>query len=106
MTYTGEHHVVINADEIKQFSDLVNWLENPNTAKTVYDAKKTYVAAHRLDIDIQNIQFDVMLSSYIIDPSRTIDDVNSVVFYMDNIMQDNVAIYGKGKKHHIQKTIF
>ncbi|PTI16653.1 DNA polymerase I [Staphylococcus warneri] len=100
--YTGEHHVVINADEIKQFSDLVNWLENPNTAKTVYDAKKTYVVAHRLDIDIQNIQFDVMLSSYIIDPSRTIDDVNSVVsLYGQHYVQDNVAIYGKGKKHHI-----
>lgn len=99
--YTGEHHVVINTDEIKQFSDLVYWLENPDTAKTVYDAKKTYVVAHRLDIDIQNIQFDVMLSSYIIDPSRTIDDVNSVVsLYGQHYVQDNVAIYGKGKKHH------
>ncbi|UGB07213.1 DNA polymerase I [Staphylococcus sp. HL28] len=100
--YTGEHHVVINTDEIKQFSDLVYWLENPDTAKTVYDAKKTYVVAHRLDIDIQNIQFDVMLSSYIIDPSRTIDDVNSVVsLYGQHYVQDNVAIYGKGKKHHV-----
>ena len=71
-------------------------------SKTVYDAKKTYVVAHRLDIDIQNIQFDVMLSSYIIDPSRTIDDVNSVVsLYGQHYVQDNVAIYGKGKKHHI-----
>ncbi len=100
--YTGEHHVVINTDEIKQFSDLVYWLENPDTAKTVYDAKKAYVVAHRLDIDIQNIQFDVMLSSYIIDPSRTIDDVNSVVsLYGQHYVQDNVAIYGKGKKHHV-----
>lgn len=43
-----------------------------------------------------------MLSSYIIDPSRTIDDVNSVVsLYGQHYVQDNVAIYGKGKKHHV-----
>ena len=47
--------------------------------KVVYDAKKTYVASHRLGIDIQNISFDIMLASYIIDPSRTISDVQSVV---------------------------
>ena len=34
--------------------------------KVVYDAK-TYVASHRLGIDIQNISFDIMLASYIID---------------------------------------
>ena len=71
--------MVINAEDIKQYQDLVQWLEDKNTIKTVYDAKKTYVAAHRLNIDIQNVQFDVMLSSYIIDPSRSIDDVKSVV---------------------------
>ena len=59
---------------------------------------KTYVAAHRLNIDIQNVQFDVMLSSYIIDPSRSIDDVKSVVsLYGQNYVKDNVSVYGKGK---------
>lgn len=77
-------------------------MENPNTKKIVYDAKKTYVVAHRLNIDIQNIEFDVMLASYIIDPSRTIDDVNSVVtHYGQHYVQDNITIYGKGKKHHV-----
>ena len=41
--------------------------------------QKTYVSAHRLGINIENIEFDVMLASYIIDPSRSIDDVKSVV---------------------------
>lgn len=63
---------------------------------------KTYVAAHRLNIDIQNVQFDVMLSSYIIDPSRSIDDVKSVVsLYGQNYVKDNVSVYGKGKKHQV-----
>lgn len=72
--------------------------------KIVYDAK-TYVVAHRLDIDIKNIVFDVMLASYIIDPSRTIDDVNSVVSnYNQNFVQDDISIYGKGKRDMSQKT--
>ena len=95
-------------------------MENPNTKKIVYDAKKTYVVAHRLNIDIQNIEFDVMLASYIIDPSRTIDDVNSVVtHYGQHYVQDNITIYGKGKSimfltmlflismwHRLQQPIF
>ncbi|MCJ1667976.1 DNA polymerase I [Staphylococcus sp. NRL 19/737] len=100
--HTGDQHIVINADSIKDYPDLIKWLEDENTCKSVYDAKKTYVAAHRLDIDIKNIQFDVMLASYIIDPSRTIDDVRSVVtHYHQNYVKDDISIYGKGKKRSI-----
>lgn len=100
--YDGEHHVVINADQIKTYPALVAWLEDDTTEKIVYDAKKSYIVAHRLDINIKHIVFDVMLASYIIDPSRTIDDVNSVVAnYGQHYVQSSVAIYGKGKKKHI-----
>ncbi|GGG83601.1 DNA polymerase I [Staphylococcus pragensis] len=100
--YTGEQHIVINADSINDYPDLIKWLEDENTIKCVYDAKKTYVVAHRLDIDIKNIQFDVMLASYIIEPSRTIDDVRSVVtHYRQNYVKDDISIYGKGKKRSI-----
>nr|WP_202596894.1 DNA polymerase I [Staphylococcus aureus] len=100
--FTGEEHIVINADDINNYAELVSWLENPNTKKVVYDAKKTYVASHRLGIDIQNISFDIMLASYIIDPSRTISDVQSVVsLYGQSFVKDDVSIYGKGKKFKV-----
>ncbi|HHO1933644.1 TPA: DNA polymerase I [Staphylococcus aureus] len=100
--FTGEKHIVINADDIINYAELVAWLENPNTKKVVYDAKKTYVASHRLGIDIQNISFDIMLASYIIDPSRTISDVQSVVsLYGQSFVKDDVSIYGKGKKFKV-----
>lgn len=100
--YTNHQHVVINADDVKDYKNLVQWLEDKNTTKIVYDAKKTYVSAHRLGINIENIEFDVMLASYIIDPSRSIDDVKSVVsLYGQNYVKDNITIFGKGKKHHI-----
>jgi len=100
--YTNHQHVVINAEDVKDYKHLVQWLEDKNTTKIVYDAKKTYVSAHRLGINIENIEFDVMLASYIIDPSRSIDDVKSVVsLYGQNYVKDNITIFGKGKKHHI-----
>ncbi|HCZ9103041.1 TPA: DNA polymerase I [Staphylococcus aureus] len=100
--FTGEKHIVINTDDINNYAELVSWLENPNTKKVVYDAKKTYVASHRLGIDIQNISFDIMLASYIIDPSRTISDVQSVVsLYGQSFVKDDVSIYGKGKKFKV-----
>ncbi|HDK7687736.1 TPA: DNA polymerase I [Staphylococcus aureus] len=100
--FTGEKHIVINADDINNYVELVSWLENPNSKKVVYDAKKTYVASHRLGIDIQNISFDIMLASYIIDPSRTISDVQSVVsLYGQSFVKDDVSIYGKGKKFKV-----
>lgn len=43
-----------------------------------------------------------MLASYIIDPSRTISDVQSVVsLYGQSFVKDDVSIYGKGKKFKV-----
>ena len=65
--YDKERYIVVDADNIKDYPELIKWLENENSKKVVYDAKKTFVIAHRLNITIQNIVFDAMLASYIID---------------------------------------
>ena len=103
--YDKERYIVVDADNIKDYPELIKWLENENSKKVVYDAKKTFVIAHRLNIKIQNIVFDAMLASYIIDPSRTIDDVYSVVTnYHQTYVKEDVSIYGKGKKRHVPDT--
>ncbi|MCI2841184.1 DNA polymerase I [Staphylococcus hominis] len=100
--YDKERYIVVDADNIKNYPELIKWLENENSKKVVYDAKKTFVIAHRLNITIQNIVFDAMLASYIIDPSRTIDDVYSVVTnYHQTYVKEDVSIYGKGKKRQV-----
>ncbi|MDT3959295.1 DNA polymerase I [Staphylococcus kloosii] len=103
--FDGNHHVVIDAQNISEHKELIQWLESSETQKIVYDAKKTYVAAHRLNIDINEIVFDAMLASYIIDPSRTIDDVHSVVsYYGQTYLKTNVSVFGKGKKRQIPEN--
>ena len=100
--YDKERYIVVDADNIKDYPELIKWLENENSKKVVYDAKKTFVIAHRLNITIQNIVFDAMLASYIIDPSRTIDDVYSVVTnYQQTYVKEDVSIYGKVKKRQV-----
>ena len=69
---------MINAEDVKDYKHLVQWLEDKNTTKIVYDAKNLCICSS-IRINIENIEFDVMLASYIIDPSRSIDDVKSVV---------------------------
>ncbi|MDK8289829.1 MAG: DNA polymerase I, partial [Staphylococcus lugdunensis] len=100
--YAQNQYIVISSEDIHQYTELIEWLENDHNNKIVFDAKKTYVAAHRLEINLQHIDFDVMLASYIIDPSRTIEDVQSVVsYYNQNFVKSDIAVYGKGKKRQV-----
>lgn len=93
---------VITEEEFKQNKDLHDWLELEEVSLSAYDVKKTIVLSHRLGVKIKGVTFDTMLASYILDPSRTIDDVYSVVsefgiYYVPN----DESIYGKGKKLHV-----
>ena len=50
--YDGVDHVVIDSDQLKEYPELIKWLENETTEK-LFMMLKTYVVAHRLDIDIK-----------------------------------------------------
>ncbi|ARJ49983.1 DNA polymerase I [Staphylococcus lutrae] len=100
--FDGQQFWIIPFNQIHEFPSLLEWLADEETLKYVHDAKKTYIAMKRADIVINNVAFDTMLASYIIDPSRTIDDVHSVMSHFDNThVQADVSVYGKGKSYHI-----
>lgn len=100
--HANDKAYVISLEELKQNTELHAWLENENVKFSAYDSKKTIILCERLGIKVKNIQFDTMLASYILDPSRTIEDIYSVVsefgiYYVPN----DESIYGKGKKLHV-----
>ncbi|KIX89951.1 DNA polymerase I [Staphylococcus microti] len=100
--YDGSHYIVTSVEALCDHQAAVDWLQNPKTAKVTYDAKKLFIAMKRLNIELKNVTFDAMLASYLIDPSQTIDDVSSVMSRFANThVQDDVAIYGKGKSYHV-----
>ena len=95
--YAQNQYIVISAEDIHQYTELIEWLENDHNNKIVLMLKRLMLL-HRLEINLQHIDFDVMLASYIIDPSRTIEDVQSVVsYYNQNFVKSDIAVYGKGK---------
>ncbi|MGK9043493.1 DNA polymerase I [Mammaliicoccus vitulinus] len=100
--HANDQAYVVSAEELKENKALHAWLETENVHFSVYDAKKTIILCERLGIKVNGIQFDTMLASYILDPSRTIEDIYSVVsefgvYYVPN----DESIYGKGKKLHV-----
>lgn len=100
--YDGVQYVVSSIEDLTAHQPAINWLSNVNTLIITYDAKKLYTAMKRLGIELQNVTFDAMLASYLIDPSQTIDDVHSVVSRFNNThVQEDVTIYGKGKSYKV-----
>ncbi|HAO6439849.1 TPA: DNA polymerase I [Listeria monocytogenes] len=74
------------------------WVESEQT-KVVYDAKKTMVAMNRIGLAISGITFDIMLASYLLNPSDSIDDFTSVAVRHDYTeVETDEAVYGKGAK--------
>ncbi|UXR72538.1 DNA polymerase I [Staphylococcus sp. IVB6240] len=104
--YDGAHYVVVSADKLNEHPSIVDWLSNPHTSKVTYDAKKLFIVMNRLGIKLKNVSFDAMLASYLIDPSQTIDDVSSVMSRFKNThVQEDVAIYGKGKSYKVPEDV-
>lgn len=100
--HAGGQAYVISVDEFKKNKSLHKWLESNDVLFSAYDVKKTIILCDRLGVQIKGVSFDTMLASYILDPSRTIDDIYSVVsefgiYYVPN----DESIYGKGKKLHV-----
>ena len=81
------------------------WAEDERKKKWVYDAKRSEVSLRRRGIHLQGIVFDVLIASYIIDPSKTIEDYYSVAkrYGFQNIQSDE-SFYGKGAKRHVPPT--
>lgn len=102
---TKDQTYVVTENELKNNDQLRDWLEDDHVEFSTYDAKKTIILCKRLGIKLNQVHFDTMLASYILDPSRTIDDIYSVVseygiFYVNN----DESIYGKGKKLHVPEN--
>jgi DNA polymerase I len=84
------------AEGSKEFKE---WLEDDNQKKRMFDAKRAHVALKRQGIQLNGIQFDIQLASYLINPSESLDEVADVAKQYGKITVDvNEKVYGKGAK--------
>ncbi|WP_071460348.1 DNA polymerase I [Bacillus massilinigeriensis] len=90
---------VENALDSKAFKE---WAEDETCIKTVYDAKRSEVVLRHRGIHLKGVEFDVLLASYILNPSENAEDLSELarLHGVKGPESDN-AFYGKGAKRAI-----
>ncbi len=78
------------------------WAEDESKKKVVYDAKRSEVSLVHHGIHLNGVTFDLLITSYLANPSETIDDIASIAKrYGFSSIQSDDAFYGKGAKRRI-----
>lgn len=90
------------ADQLFKQSMFTDWLANPQVEKTLFDAKKDQVLASHYQSEIQGIDFDILIGSYLLDTHNTqqIPDILQSLDLPQTVQYDE-AVYGKGAKKAI-----
>jgi DNA polymerase I len=85
-----------------QSSKFKQWAEDESKTKIVYDAKRTEVSLMRRGIHLKGIKFDLLIASYLLNPSESIEDIASIArrYHYSNIKSDE-EFYGKGAKRSV-----
>ncbi|MCP8617087.1 DNA polymerase I [Salirhabdus salicampi] len=92
----------IKAKDAVNSNQFKTWAEDETKEKYVFDAKKTTVALQRYGIKLRGITFDLLLASYLINPSENNHDIPSISHRMNE--QDiafDEEVYGKGVKQKV-----
>ncbi|CQR48105.1 DNA polymerase I [Paraliobacillus sp. PM-2] len=83
-------------------STFKQWAEDPLQKKWVFDAKKVTVGLQRKSIDIKGIEFDLLLASYLINPSENHHDIPAISSRRGyNQVLFDEEVYGKGAKQKV-----
>ncbi|WP_288528641.1 DNA polymerase I [uncultured Secundilactobacillus sp.] len=77
-------------------------LEGQEIKKNVFDAKRTYVGLNRLGVQLNNVDFDLLLASYLLDTNENSNDLGALAAqHGDHQVQSDEEVYGKGAKRAI-----
>ncbi len=94
--YVSKDVEYLKSNQIQQI------IESNDIKKDVFDAKRTYVGLNRLGITLNNVDFDLLLSSYLLDTNDNSNDLGKVANRHDYFdVQSDDDVYGKGAKREI-----
>ncbi|UOR11954.1 DNA polymerase I [Halobacillus amylolyticus] len=95
----ADDYYFITMENAAQSNGFKQWMEDEKKEKWVFDAKQTVVALKRHGIDARGISFDLLLASYLLNPSENNHDIPSISHRMDEkAVQYDEEVYGKGAK--------
>jgi DNA polymerase-1 len=93
---SNNHAYFIEADDLMDDVDLINYLKDPKYKKSGYDVKRTINALARIKIEAINFVYDLALATYLIDTTLKDDPASVFRFYGFNV-QELSNVYSKNK---------
>lgn len=91
--------IVLSMDDAKESKAFKAWVEDEQKEKWVFDAKRTSVALMRYGMDMKGISFDLLLASYLLNPSENNHDIPAIGHRMgETAVKYDEEVYGKGAK--------
>lgn len=90
---------IIEPDAIFNSIDMMMYLSDKDNHKSIFDYKRAYVLCKRLGIDLEGIDFDLLLATYILNPSVAKEEFKGISDYYEytDVYYDE-QVYGKGAK--------
>ncbi|MBY6035220.1 DNA polymerase I [Fictibacillus nanhaiensis] len=86
-------------DIAKESETFKNWLQDKDQKKIMFDAKRAHVALKGQGLDLNGIEFDLQLASYLLNPSESLDEIADIAKQYGTLTVDsNEKVYGKGAK--------
>ena len=86
----------------KESQAFMNFLADENIKKSVFDLKRSRVALMWKGFDLSGVDFDLLLATYVFNPTNVSNEFKKVAMYYD---YDDVAydeeVYGKGAKRAV-----
>lgn len=100
--FNKKTRVFLTSEVVLKNPSVRDFLANNSVKKKTFDYKKLYVVLKKHNLTVNNVDFDLMLAAYLINPSFASDDFKNVInnFIDSNIVfEDN--IYGSKSKINI-----
>lgn len=83
----------------KESQAFISFLSNEEIKKSVFDVKRSRVALMWQGFDLRGVEFDLLLATYVINPTNVSNEIKKVALHYD---YDDVSydeeVYGKGAK--------
>ncbi|UFT98002.1 DNA polymerase I [Radiobacillus kanasensis] len=94
-----DRKIFIPTDVALASETFKQWAEDGSFKKIVHDSKQTKVGLLNQGIDMEGIEFDLLLASYLLNPSETLFDIPSIGkrLGVTSVLMDE-EVYGKGAK--------
>ncbi|WP_078545159.1 DNA polymerase I [Litchfieldia alkalitelluris] len=75
------------------------WAADESNRKTLYDGKRSTVALRWKGIDLNGVDFDCLIATYILNPAQSTEDIAAIAKSKGIFdVQTDEAVYGKGAK--------